>query len=168
MRRPDLTFAVMDHSVPTTDRTLPILDQDAKAQFDALENNCRETGVRLFDMNSNNQGIVHVIGPELGNHAAGANDCLRRQPHFHARSVWHSGVWHRHQRSGARAGDAVPGAIVNRRRMHILVHGKRPQGRHRQRLHSRHHRKNRNRRRHRPRCGICAARRFATFPWTAA
>ncbi len=66
VRRPDLTFAVMDHSVPTKDRHLPILDMDAKGQFDALEANCRETGVRLFDMFSRNQGIVHVIGPELG------------------------------------------------------------------------------------------------------
>jgi len=66
VRRPDLTFAVMDHSVPTKDRTLPIIDQDAKAQFDALEKNCKESGVRLFDMNSKNQGIVHIIGPELG------------------------------------------------------------------------------------------------------
>src|SRR5215471_18904871 len=66
VRRPDLTFAVMDHSVPTTDRTLPIIDLDAKAQFDALARNCAETGVRLFDMNSKNQGIVHIIGPELG------------------------------------------------------------------------------------------------------
>src|ERR1700751_344281 len=66
VRRPDLTFAVMDHSVPTKDRFLPIIDQDAKAQFDALEKNCRESGVRLFDMNSRNQGIVHIIGPELG------------------------------------------------------------------------------------------------------
>jgi 3-isopropylmalate/(R)-2-methylmalate dehydratase large subunit len=66
VRRPDLTFAVMDHSVPTTNRTLPIIDQDAKAQFDALEKNCRESGVRLFDMNSRHQGIVHIIGPELG------------------------------------------------------------------------------------------------------
>ncbi len=66
VRRPDLTFAVMDHSVPTTDRTLPILDIDAKLQFDALTANCRETGVRLFDMFSRNQGIVHVIGPEMG------------------------------------------------------------------------------------------------------
>ena len=66
VRRPDLTFAVMDHSVSTTDRTLPILDQDAKLQFEALERNCQETGVRLFDMNSKNQGIVHIIGPELG------------------------------------------------------------------------------------------------------
>ncbi|MGA2483298.1 MAG: 3-isopropylmalate dehydratase large subunit [Candidatus Acidiferrales bacterium] len=66
VRRPDLTFAVMDHSVATTDRALPILDQDAKAQFAALEKNCRDFGVRLFDMNSRNQGIVHIIGPELG------------------------------------------------------------------------------------------------------
>src|SRR3977135_3581228 len=66
VRRPDLTFAVMDHSVSTTDRTLPILDQDAKLQFDALETNCRETGVRLFDMHSKTQGIVPIIGPELG------------------------------------------------------------------------------------------------------
>jgi 3-isopropylmalate/(R)-2-methylmalate dehydratase large subunit len=66
VRRPDLTFAVMDHSVSTTDRTLPILDQDAKLQFEALEKNCKEFGVRLFDMHSKHQGIVHVIGPELG------------------------------------------------------------------------------------------------------
>src|ERR1700723_1855711 len=66
VRRPDLSFAVMDHSVSTTDRTLPILDNDAKLQFEALERNCREFGVRLFDMHSKNQGIVHIIGPELG------------------------------------------------------------------------------------------------------
>src|SRR6202011_3362439 len=66
VRRPALTFAVMDHSVPTTDRTLPIIDTDARLQFDALEKNCRESGVRLFDMNSRHQGIVHIIGPELG------------------------------------------------------------------------------------------------------
>ena len=66
VRRPDLTFAVMDHSVPTKDRNLPILDAAAAGQFDALERNCRESGITLFDMFSHNQGIVHVIGPELG------------------------------------------------------------------------------------------------------
>src|ERR1700736_3754196 len=66
VRRPDLTFAVMDHSVPTTDRTPPIIDTDARLQFEALEKNCRESGVRLFDMHSRHQGIVHIIGPELG------------------------------------------------------------------------------------------------------
>src|ERR1700731_2264312 len=68
VRRPDLTFAVMDHSVPTItkDRFLPIVDPAAAAQFDALTENCRQTGVRLFDMHSANQGIVPIIGPELG------------------------------------------------------------------------------------------------------
>src|SRR5271170_6551422 len=66
VRRPDLTFAVMDHSVPTKNRELPIVDAGVAAQFKALTDNCRETGVLLFDMNSNDQGIVHVIGPELG------------------------------------------------------------------------------------------------------
>jgi 3-isopropylmalate/(R)-2-methylmalate dehydratase large subunit len=66
VRRPDLTFAVMDHSVPTKDRSLPMADQVAVAQFDALDRNCHETGVTLFNMFSRNQGIVHIIGPELG------------------------------------------------------------------------------------------------------
>jgi 3-isopropylmalate/(R)-2-methylmalate dehydratase large subunit len=66
VRRPDLTFAVMDHSVPTKNRTLPILDEAAAGQFQALERNCREAGITLFDMFSRNQGIVHIIGPELG------------------------------------------------------------------------------------------------------
>src|SRR5579863_5046911 len=66
VRRPELTFAAMDHSVSTKNRLLPVLDADARGQFEALERNCAETGVHLFDMNSKNQGIVHVIGPELG------------------------------------------------------------------------------------------------------
>ena len=66
VRRPDLTFAVMDHSVPTKDRDLPLVDSIAAAQFEALAKNCRETGIMLFDMASRNQGIVHIIGPELG------------------------------------------------------------------------------------------------------
>ena len=66
VRRPDLTFAVMDHSVSTKNRELPVLDADARGQFEALERNCKETSVRLFDMHSRNQGIVHIIGPELG------------------------------------------------------------------------------------------------------
>jgi len=66
VRRPDLTFAVMDHSVSTKNRALPVLDANAAAQFEALARNCQEHGINLFDMNSRNQGIVHVIGPELG------------------------------------------------------------------------------------------------------
>src|SRR5471032_141121 len=66
VRRPELTFAVMDHSVSTKNRLLPVIDADARGQFEALERNCAESGVRLFDMHSKNQGIVHIIGPELG------------------------------------------------------------------------------------------------------
>ena len=66
VRRPDLTFAVMDHSVPTKNRGAAAVAGNRGKLFDALDRNCRETGVRLFDMNSKNQGIVHIIGPELG------------------------------------------------------------------------------------------------------
>src|SRR5271170_3466982 len=66
VRRPELTFAVMDHSVSTKNRALAVHDSDATAQFEALERNCKESGIPLFDMHSSNQGIVHVIGPELG------------------------------------------------------------------------------------------------------
>jgi 3-isopropylmalate/(R)-2-methylmalate dehydratase large subunit len=66
VRRPELTFAVMDHSVSTKNRLLPVLDADAAGQFEALTRNCAEYGVNLFDMHSRNQGIVHIIGPELG------------------------------------------------------------------------------------------------------
>ena len=66
VRRPDLTIATMDHNVPTTDRSLPILDQTSSVQIKTLEKNCKDFGIKLFDVNSPNQGIVHVIGPQLG------------------------------------------------------------------------------------------------------
>jgi 3-isopropylmalate/(R)-2-methylmalate dehydratase large subunit len=64
VRRADLTVATMDHNVPTTDG--PITDALAKQQLDALQENCEEFGVRLFATGSGREGIVHVIGPELG------------------------------------------------------------------------------------------------------
>jgi 3-isopropylmalate/(R)-2-methylmalate dehydratase large subunit len=66
VRRPDLTIATMDHNVPTNDRSLPILDQTSAIQIQTLEKNCKDFGIKLFDINSPNQGIVHVIGPQLG------------------------------------------------------------------------------------------------------
>ena len=66
VRRPDLTFATVDHNVPTTDRSLPIADAVAANQVETLRRNCNEFGVQLYDINSPEQGIVHVIGPELG------------------------------------------------------------------------------------------------------
>jgi 3-isopropylmalate/(R)-2-methylmalate dehydratase large subunit len=66
VRRPDLTVATVDHNVPTTARNLPITDPISAKQIEALRNNCREFGVLLYDIDSAEQGIVHVIGPELG------------------------------------------------------------------------------------------------------
>jgi 3-isopropylmalate/(R)-2-methylmalate dehydratase large subunit len=68
VRRPDLTFATMDHNVPTTARNLPIEDPISEKQMDTLRANCEECGIELFGLsvNSHLQGIVHVIGPELG------------------------------------------------------------------------------------------------------
>ncbi len=127
VRRPDLTFAVMDHSVSTTDRTLPILDNDAKLQFEALEKNCRESGVRLFDMNSKNQGIVHIIGPELGITQPGQTlVCGDSHTSTHgafgtlAFGIGTSEVEH----------VLATQCLVQSRSktLHILVHGKRPKG----------------------------------------
>jgi 3-isopropylmalate/(R)-2-methylmalate dehydratase large subunit len=66
VRRPDLTVATVDHNVPTGDRRLPVKDKTAALQLEALERNAREFGVELFDLSAPEQGIVHVIGPELG------------------------------------------------------------------------------------------------------
>lgn len=66
VRRTDKTFATMDHNVPTSDRALPIADPISKQQVDTLIQNCKDFGVTLFDLASKDQGIVHVIGPELG------------------------------------------------------------------------------------------------------
>ena len=66
VRRPNLTFATVDHNVPTTARHLPIADPLARAQVEALRANTTAFGVPLFDFSSGRQGIVHVIGPELG------------------------------------------------------------------------------------------------------
>lgn len=66
VRRPERTYAVMDHNVPTTDRSLPVEDPVSKQQMETLARNCEEFGIRLADLHSPDQGIVHVIGPELG------------------------------------------------------------------------------------------------------
>jgi len=66
VRRPELTVATADHNVPTTNRALPISDPISKQQVDTLRENCRQFGIRLYDLNDPNQGVVHIIGPELG------------------------------------------------------------------------------------------------------
>jgi 3-isopropylmalate/(R)-2-methylmalate dehydratase large subunit len=68
VRRPDLTLATADHNTPTdTNRSkLPILDLVAKQQLDVLSSNCKEFGIKLYEMNDSKQGIVHIIAPEQG------------------------------------------------------------------------------------------------------
>ena len=66
VRHPNLTLAVADHNVPTTDRSKGINDIDSKIQVDTLETNCKQFGIKLFGMNDKRQGIVHIIGPEQG------------------------------------------------------------------------------------------------------
>ena len=65
VRRPELTLATMDHNVPTDDR-ITIRDPISRAQIEALAKNCEEFGLALYDLSSDRQGIVHIIGPELG------------------------------------------------------------------------------------------------------
>ena len=66
VRRPDLTLAVADHNVPTSDRSIGIEDEESRIQIEALDKNCADFGVELYDMNDIRQGICHVIGPEQG------------------------------------------------------------------------------------------------------
>ena len=66
VRRPERTIATPDHNVPTTDRGWPIADPISRQQVETLRDNCNEFGVKLYDLDSVNQGVVHVIGPEMG------------------------------------------------------------------------------------------------------
>ena len=66
VRRPNKTFAVHDHCFPTIDRNLPIADVSIKTQIEALQKNCRQFYIKLYDLNDPNQGVVHVVGPDVG------------------------------------------------------------------------------------------------------
>src|SRR6202161_1286762 len=65
VRRPERTIATADHNVPTTDRSLPIADPISRQQIETLRANCREFGIKHYDLDNRKQGIVHIIGPEL-------------------------------------------------------------------------------------------------------
>lgn len=66
VRKLENTLAVMDHNVPTTDRSKPIEEKDSRIQIETLRQNCEEFGVQLFDLLDSRQGIVHIVGPEQG------------------------------------------------------------------------------------------------------
>ncbi len=75
VRAPERTFATLDHIVPTRSQARPFADLMAESMTSALEKNCRRHGIRLFDLESGAQGIVHVIGPELGLTQPGMTIC---------------------------------------------------------------------------------------------
>ena len=66
VRNPNLTLAVVDHNIPTTDRSKGIDDNDSRIQVETLEKNCKDFDIKLFGMNDKRQGIVHIVGPEQG------------------------------------------------------------------------------------------------------
>ena len=66
VRNPNLTLAVVDHNIPTTDRSKGIDDDDSRIQIETLDKNCKEFGVQLFGVHDKRQGIVHIVGPEQG------------------------------------------------------------------------------------------------------
>jgi len=66
VRQPNLTLAVVDHNIPTTDRSKGIDDEDSRIQIETLDRNCKEFGVQLFGVHDKRQGIVHIVGPEQG------------------------------------------------------------------------------------------------------
>ena len=110
----------------------------------------RSSAIPVYSLGSERQGIVHVIGPELGVTQPGHDDRLRRQPHRHARRVRRAGLRHRHQRGRARAGHPVPRAAQAEVDAHPL-RGRARLRRHRQGPHPRHDRPDGRRRRGRPR-----------------
>ena len=98
LRRKDLTIATEDHNTPTQDIHLPIADLTSRTQVQALRDNTAEFGVRIHSLGDKNQGIVHVVGPQL-------NNCLWRLSHLDPRSFWFTWNRHWHQRGRARHGN---------------------------------------------------------------
>ena len=106
VRRPDLTIATEDHNTPTLDIDKPIADLTSRTQIETLRSNAAEFGVRLHPLGDIEQGIVHVVGPQLGLTHARHHRRLRRLAHLDPRRVRRHGVRHRHERGRARARDA--------------------------------------------------------------
>lgn len=92
LRRPDKTFATMDHNVPTED-IFNIQDLVAKKQIEALQTNCEEFGVTLADMGSDRQGIVHMVGPENWANTTWKSHCMWRFAYCNSWSIWSNWLW---------------------------------------------------------------------------
>ncbi len=128
VRRPDRSVATVDHNVPTTiEGRLHIVDQIAARQIATLRKNCADFGVELYDVDSREQGIVHVIGPELGITKPGMT-IVCGDSHTSTHGAFGGiGIRHRHQRSGTRAGHANA-AAVEAQNFRISVEGELPKG----------------------------------------
>ena len=96
VREPKKTLAVVDHNVPTTDRSKGIADEDSRIQVETLAKNAKDFGVEYFHELRQAPGHRPRRRPRAGLHAARHHDRLRRQPHLHARRVRRAGAWHRH------------------------------------------------------------------------
>ena len=150
VRAPEKTLAVVDHNVPTSDRTKGIDDDDSRIQVETLATNARDFGVEYFNELDKRQGIVHVIGPEQGFTLPGTTIvCGDSHTSTHgafgalAHGIGTSEVEH----------VLATQTLIQRKakNMRISVDGALPEGRHREGHHPRHHRRDRHRRRHRPR-----------------
>ena len=166
VRRPDLTFATVDHNVPTGTATGRSPTRSSRQQVETLERNCREFGVTLYDIGSGHQGIVHVIGPELGLTQPGmtivcgdSHTCTHGAFGALAFGIGTSEVEHVLATQTLLQAQPEDDGHRGRRRARA--------GRDRQGHHPGHHRPDRHRRRHRPRHRIHAARPSAPSRWKA-
>ena len=169
VRQPSRTVATVDHNIPTEPRGTPITDLIAAKQIAALQANCKEFGVPLFDMDSPDQGIVHVIGPELGLTRPGMTIvCGDSHTSTHgafgalAFGIGTSEVEH------VLATQCL--AQQKPKTMKIDVRGRLADGRYRKRSGTGNYRAHGHRRRNRARCGICGrggARAFDGRPHDA-
>jgi homoaconitase/3-isopropylmalate dehydratase large subunit len=98
VRAPEKTLAVVDHNIATTaDRNEGIKDEESRIQVETMAKNAKDFGIEYYDERDIRQGIVHVIGPRAGLHAARHHHRLRRQPHLHAWRLRRAGARHRHR-----------------------------------------------------------------------
>ncbi len=98
LRRPDLTVATEDHNIPTFEVDKPIADPVSRIQVETLRKNCDEFGVTLYPLGDIEQGIVHVVGPQMGLTPARHDGRVRGLTHQYSRCIWSSGVWNWDQR----------------------------------------------------------------------
>ena len=128
VRRPDLTIATEDHNTPTLDIDKPIADPVSRAQLETLRKNCAEFGVRLHPLGDVEQGVVHVVGPQLGLTQPGTTVVCGDSPHLHARRLRRAGVRHRHQRRSSTCWPPRRCRWPRSKTMAITVDGELPDG----------------------------------------